>query len=232
MRIRLLFLFILIEYSGLWAQDSTYVTIKAGNSIRNTLATTEIFLHPQFITGNVFFRNGTKAIAMMNYNSLTDQMLFIDPKGDTLAVKDEMTVKFITLDKDTFYFDEGYIRLVAGNSVVKLAVKQIWEVADIQKIGSHNRPANTFAVASYDALSDGVGKTHDLILNEDLLLRKKANYYFGDMYNRFTPAGKKNLLLLFPKKRNILTNYLKENKVNFDKKEDLEKLAQFLEQNN
>jgi hypothetical protein len=231
MKTRLLFLFILMGYSNLWAQDSTLVTIKAGSSIKDVLTTTNIFRYPQFISGNVFFRNGIKSIAMMNYNSLTDQMLFIDPKGDTLAVKDEKTIKFIALDKDTFYYEEGYVRLVASNSIVKLAEKQIWEVADIRKIGSHNRPSTTFAVTSYSTLTDRFGGTQDLLLNEDLVLRKKATYYFGDMYNHFVPAGKKNLLLLFPKEQNSLTNYLKENKVNFDKKNDLEKIAQFLAQN-
>ncbi|MBC7875420.1 MAG: hypothetical protein H7Y01_15575 [Ferruginibacter sp.] len=231
MKTQLLFLSILIGFSSLWAQDSTFVTIKSGSSIRDVLTTTDILLSPQFITGKVFFRNGTKTFAIMNYNSLDDQMLFIDPNGDTLALKDEKTVKFITLDKDTFYYDEGYIRLVASNSVVKLAEKQVWEVADIRKIGSHNRPSTTFAITSYSTVSDRFGKSHDLLLNEDMVLRKKATYYFADMYSHFVPAGKKNLLLLFPKEQNSLANYLKVNKVNFNKKDDLEKVAQFLGQN-
>jgi hypothetical protein len=231
MKTRLLFLFILIGYSGVWAQDSTLVTIKTGSSIRDVLTTTDIFLYPQFISGKVFFRNGIKSVAMMNYNSLTDQLLFIDANGDTLALTDEKTIKFIALDNDTFYYDEGYIRLVASNSVVKLAGKQVWEVADIRKIGSHNRPSTTFAVTSFSTITDRLGRTQDLLLNEDVVVRKKTTYYFGDMYNHFVPAGKKNLLLLFPKKQNSLANYLKENKVNFDKKNDLEKLIQFLEQN-
>lgn len=228
MKTQLLFLFMLTGYQGLKAQDSTYVTIKAGSSIRDILTTTDIYLSPQFINGNVFFRNGTRAIAMMNYNSLDDQMLFINPKGDTLALTDEKTIKFITLDKDTFYYNEGYIRLVASNSVVKLAEKQVWEVADIRKIGAQNKPSTTFSITSYSELTDRFGKSHNLLLNEDLVLRKRANYYFGDMYYNFIPAGKKHLRLLFPKQQNSITNYLKENKVNFDKKEDLEKIVQFL----
>lgn len=221
-----------MDYSTLYAQDSTLVTIKTGSRIRDVLTTTDIFLHPQFISGYVFFRDDTKATALMNYNSLDDQMLFIEPKGDTLALKDEKNIKFITLDKDTFYYDEGYVRLIAGNNFVKLAEKRVWKVADIRKIGSHDRPANTFAVTSLRTLTDGFGRTYDLVLNEDLVLRKKARYYFGDQYNRFVPAGKKNLLLFFPKEQNSLVNYLKENKVNFDKKDDLEKLALFLKEKN
>src|SRR5215213_4691907 len=148
MKARLLFLLIFIGHSSLWAQDSTVVTIKAGNSIRDVLTPANIFFLPQFINGKVFFRNGMVSAAMMNYNSLNDQMLFISPKGDTLALNEEKTINFIALDKDTFYYVDGYIRLLTSNSVVRLAEKKVWEIADIQKMGSHNRPAITYASTS------------------------------------------------------------------------------------
>jgi hypothetical protein len=231
MKAPLLFLFILIGYSNLWAQEPTLVTIKTGTRIRDVIPLSDILLHPQFISGNVFFRNGSVATGKMNYNSLIDQMLFIDPNGDTLALKDEKTIKFITLGKDTFYYADGFVRLVASNSVVKLAEKKIWELADVRKIGSHNRPATTFAVTPLGKLTDGFGRTYDLVTDEEWLLRKQPRYYFGDTYDRFLPAGKNNLLSFFPKMQNALANYLKENKVNFHKKDDLEKIAQFLAQN-
>jgi hypothetical protein len=62
-----------------------------------------------FITGSVYFKDDTRAVAKMNYNRLYDEMLFLDPKGDTLALKDENNIKFIALDKDTFYYNGGYI---------------------------------------------------------------------------------------------------------------------------
>jgi hypothetical protein len=63
-----------------------------------------------------------------------------------------------------------------------------------------------------------------------MIIRKETQYYFGDENNHFARAGKKKLMLLFPKDQMGLENYLKENKVDFDKKDDLEKLAQFLGQ--
>lgn len=230
MKARVLLLLILMGYSNLWAQDSL-VTIITGSRIRDVLTEKHIFFYPQFVKGKVFFKNGIIAAAMMNYNNLSDQMLFIDPKGDTLALRDEKIVNFISLDIDTFYYVDGYVRLVASNSVVKVAERKIWKVADIRKKGSHNRPAATYAVTSVRSITDGFGRTYDLVLDEDLLLRKKGYYYFGDMYNNFVPADKKSLLSFFPKKENIVVNYLKENKVNFSKKDDLEKVVQFLAQN-
>jgi len=231
MKARLFLLFILIGYSNLWAQDSTVVTAKAGSRIKDVFTPADVFFQPEFIIGKVFLKNGTAANAKMNYHSLLDQMLFIDPKGDTLALDAEKTINFIVLDKDTFYYVEGYARLVANNGIVKLVEKKIWQVSDLRKVGSHNRHADTYDVTSISTLSNGYGKAYELILDQDVVIRKKTQYYFGNMYNSFVPAAKKNLLSLFPKQENMLVKYLKENNVNFSKKEDLEKLAQFLEQN-
>ena len=169
----------------------------------------------------------------MNYSRLIDQMLFIDQNADTLALANEKTIKFIAVNLDTFYFDEGYVRLITDYGDVKLAEKQIWVVADTRKIGTHNRPTSTVAVTSLSSYTDDAiarARSYDLIINEDMVIRRETHYYFGDEYNRFVRTSKKKLLLLLPKEELSIENYLKENKVNFDKKDDLEKLAQYLSQ--
>lgn len=227
-----LLLFILIGYSDLWAQDSTLVTIKAGNRAKDVLSISDIYYYPQFTNGKVFLRDGSRAGAKVNYTRLYDQMLFIDPKGDTLALADEKTIKFIVIDKDTLYYDEGYVRLIANYGDVKLAEKQIWVVADIRKIGTHDTPKNTVAITSLSNYSDANGraKSYDFLINEDMIIRKETQYYFGNENNHFVRSGKKKLMLLFPKDQRSLENYLKENNVNFDKKDEVEKLAQFISQ--
>ncbi len=228
----LLLFFILIGYTDLSAQDSALITIKTGERVTDVLTSADIYYYPQFTYGKVFLRDGSKAAGKMNYNRLYGQMLFIDPKGDTLALADEKNIKFIVFDQDTFYFYEGYIRLLADDGVVKLTEKQVWVLADIRKIGSHNRPTTTVAVTSFSTYTDGLdaAKSKNLIMNEDVVLRKETQYFFGDKYNLFVHANKKGLLQLFPKEQVSIENYLKENKVNFNKKDDIEKLYQYLRQ--
>jgi len=230
MKVLLLFSFILIDSAILPAQDSTYVTIKAGNKVKDVLSPSDIFYYPQFTNGKVYFKIGAKTEAKMNYTRLVDQMLFVGPKGDTLALADENTIKFIAIGQDTFYYDDGFIRLIANNGIIKLAEKQIWVVADVRKMGTHNRSTNSVAITSLSNYSDETAraKSHDLIINEDILIRKEVQYYFGDTYGHFVPATKKKLMLLFPKEELKLESFLKENKINFDKKEDVEKIAQFI----
>lgn len=228
----LLLLFILFSCSHLSAQDSTLVTIKAGYRVKDVLKTADIYYYPQFTNGKVFLRDGSRATARMNYTRLYDQMLFIDGKGDTLALADEKTIKYIVVNKDTLYFDEGYVRLIADYGAVKLAEKQLWVVADVRKIGTHDTPKNTVAITSLSNLYDpgGRAKSYDFLINEDIIIRKETQYYVGDKYNHFVRTSKKKLLLLFPKEQLSIENYLKENKVDFDNKHDLEKLAKFLDQ--
>ena len=221
--------FILISYTFLSAQDSTYITIKSGDRIQEVLPSAEIYHYPQFIKGVVFFKGGTKATAKVNYSRLFDQILFIDVKGDTLALANETTIKFIAVGQDTFYYDEGYVRIIADEHSVKLAEKQIWVVADIRKPGPHNTSTSTIGVTSVRTFRQGNDAVRNpLTLDEDIVLRKETHYYFGDEYNHFARAGKKGLFELFNKKQRSIENYLKENKVNFDKRDDIEKLFQFI----
>jgi hypothetical protein len=232
MKVLLLLFFILIGYTDLSAQDSTLITIKTGERVTDVLTSADKYYYPQFTNGKVFLRDGSKGAAKMNYNRLYGQMLFINPQGDTLALADEKNIKFIVIDRDTFHYGEGYVRLIANYGVVKLAEKQIWVVADVRKIGTHGTPTNTVAITSLSNYSDANGraKSYDLLINEDIIMRKETQYYFGDEYSHFVRTSKKRLLNLFPKEERSIENYLKENKVNFDKKDDLEKLCQFLSQ--
>ncbi|HVG16860.1 MAG TPA: hypothetical protein VM935_17950 [Chitinophagaceae bacterium] len=222
----LILLFGPLFHSGLIAQ-TTSVTVKAGSKIKDVLATEDLFLYPRFIKGKVFFRDGTKAEAQLNYCSLGSEMHFIGPKGDTLVLAGEETVQLIQIDKDSFYYDKGYVRIIGGNNYLKLARKELWIVTDTKKVGAYNTSSNSSSITSYTAYNEG-GRTYDLVINEDMLLKKAEQYYFGDKFNHFVLAGKQNLLALFPKKQGLIKTYLKENKIDFDNREDLGKLVRLL----
>jgi len=230
MKTLLLLFLILISYTDLSAQDSTLVTVKAGERIEDVLKPSDIYFYPQFIYSKVLFKDGRVADPYMNYNRLYDQMLFISEKGDTLALTDVKNIEFIVNDWDVFYYSGGYLRLIADDTVIKLTERKIWAVVDVRKMGTFNTPTNTVAITSVGYLSSGqdAAKSKELIMNAETVIRKETQYYFGDKYNHFVRASKKKLLDLFPKEERKIESYLSENKVNFDKKDDLEKLCKFL----
>ncbi|HEX6847373.1 MAG TPA: hypothetical protein VF144_10355 [Chitinophagaceae bacterium] len=227
----LLLLFILLVAPYLSAQDSAYVTIKQGYKVGEVLPPADMYYYPQFTKGEVFFRTGMKATTKLNYARVYDEMQFIDPKGDTLALGGEKNIKFIAVGKDTFYYAEGYVRVTAHNEDVQLAEKQVWVMADIRKAGALNTSSSSVGITSARSFrNDGEVTRNNLALNEDVVLRKETQYYFGDDYNNFVRAGKRGLMQLFPKDERSISNYLKENKTDFNKKDDIEKLFRFLSQ--
>lgn len=194
----------------------------------DVLPASDIFSYPNFTNGKVFLRGNTKAEAKLNYNRLVDEMHFIDAKGDTLALDNEKNIQFIVIANDTFYYDEGYVRLLSTGNFLKLAIRQVWLITDTRQVGAYNTTNNSVAMISLTDVNER-GRLYDLTVHEDVILTKVETYYFGDNYNHFVSANKANLLMLFPKEERRIGKYLKENKVNFNNKEDIEKLVQFLE---
>ncbi len=154
MKAFLLFLFALIYYTELFAQKNKVVTVRAGTNIMDVLSTADVFYYPHFTSGKVFFKEGTGTDAKLNYNRLVDEMHFISTKGDTLALANENNIKYIAIGNDSFYYDHGYLTLLASGNLLKLALKQIWIIADTRKVGAYNTTNNTASITSYATMSE------------------------------------------------------------------------------
>ena len=223
---KLLPLFVLAFCCSAHAQDSAII-LKAGMSINESLSIKNLYEYSQFIYGKVFFKPGDSSSGRLNYNRLLDQMQFIDFKGDTLNIADPGTIKSIRINSDLFYYDEGYVKLIKDSNTIKLAAKQTLRVVNKEKTGAYNMPSSTSAIDSYGSYMSE-GKMYKLVPREDIVLKKQTQYYFGDKFNHFILANKKNLLRLYSKQEGSLNAYLKENNIDFTSQEDLEKLLQYL----
>lgn len=218
---------LLIHSYQLKAQKDNW-HVKAGEEIKEAVPPDVKFRYPQFVTGVVCFKDGTHSAAPLDFNFLNEEMQFINPNGDTLSLDNEATIKYITINNDSFYYSKVYLELVTGNSLVKLAKKQRLKIGDISKIGGYNQPSSTSAITSVTSLYNRAGVT-DLAQRADLLLVKETIYYIGDNYNRFLPANKKNVMKMFGKQETLIDNFLKENKIRFNNEGDLKILIDFLQ---
>jgi hypothetical protein len=199
--------------------------IKAGQEVYDVLSFNDIYQYPSFKQGSVLFLDGRTSTAKLNYNYLNGEMDFISPSGDTLSLADGETIKFITIDRDTFYFEQGYVQLVAAYKTKKLAVKQQLALATTKKLGAYDQPTHSGAV-TYGSYSDGTA-IRKLVVKEDVELVLRSTYYVGDR-QEFYLANKKNILNLYPKKERELSAFLNEHKIKFSKEEDLKKLFTYL----
>jgi hypothetical protein len=218
-----------IFIAGAEAQDSTFIYIKAGTAINEAIPGKDVFYYPQFKLGRAFFKDGNTGQARMNYHQLLNEMQFIDMKGDTLAVDNERNVDLITIDNDSFYYNQGFVKLISNKNGLKLAIKHSYIVFDKLKIGGYNMANPTSSINSYTSYYDGQS-VHKLTVREDIIMKKMALYFLSNKQNRFVPANRKNTLELLPKKEKAVSDYLNATSIDFNSRADLEKLILFLSQ--
>lgn len=227
MKIVWLLLFDLFFCSGVFGQQNDAIIVKTGNTLQGSISDTDLYQYPRFEKGKVVFKNGTSTEARLNYNRFLGEMHFINTNGDTLTVDDEETISLVLVNADSFYYDKVFVMLVSNNSLLKLGRKEGFRILDKQKKSAYDMSSSISSIRSVNSLNDE-GRLHKIAVTEDVMLAKEVRYYFGNKFNHFIPASKKNLLELLPNQRSDIRNYLKTNEIDFDKKDDLDKLLRFL----
>jgi hypothetical protein len=223
-----LFLFITLLGYCLVVPAQTTITVKAGTRVIDYFPFQERYRYPEFIQGKVQFRNGMFTAAKLNYNILLGEMQFIQ-KRDTLAIGNVKDIDHVEIDLDTFYFDNGYLEILAGNGRATMAVKQYVKFMDVKKSGAYGDKNSTGAIDTYSSVTLGQGnRNYKLIINEDIVLSRNTEYYIGDPQNGFLPYRKNYITRLFPQQRSEIENYLKRNPVDFKEEDDLLRLTGFL----
>jgi hypothetical protein len=208
------------------------ITVKAGTRIVDYFAQDEMYRYPEFTQGKISFKDGTATVTKLNYSILVGEMQFI-ASGDTMAVANEKDIRYVQIMLDTFYYDNGYLEVIAGHDPVLMAVKRYVKVADIKKEGPMGTRSSGTGAQTYSGIYDiGIMSNHSLVMQEDLVLSQNTDYYIGNAAAGFLVYKKNNVKKLFPKHKSAIEKYLKTNAVDFNVKEDLVKLTEFLKQLN
>ncbi len=212
------------------AQDTMFVA-NGGTRLKDVVPAKYLYQYPQFLRGKVCYRDETVSEGLMNYNMSVDEIHFIGERGDTLALSDEATIKFVCIDKDTFCFDHGFMMLIAGNDEVKLAAKRGLKIIDMKsKEAGYDGKSRTTSAATFSSFDDGI-ISHDLVVGGQLQLSGATRYYFGNKYGHFVLATKSNCLELFHSCAASLKRFISKNNVDFAKRNDLERVIMFLKEN-
>lgn len=163
--------------------------------------------------------NDIKQRYYMRYNVFADEFEFISQKNDTLIldkIQDFNKITFVGINKKYELVD--YTNSAGKNVKGYLIAK-------------HNRGDFTLYVKENISFYDGkIAKTS---LEKDMPARyvKEDNSYYFKNKDRGTvefPSNKKQLIKLFPEKKNEIETFLKANKVGFDEDYDRIKIIDFL----
>lgn len=142
------YLLCLHVFSSLAAQRSGQYTIMRGENIIEVIPKKELYIYPGFQQGVVYFKDGARSSAMLNYHLVFQEMHFIDAKGDTLSLLNPAEISSISIGKDQFYYEgKRYVKLdtIIGSTKLASAVflrylsSKKWEHMEIPRMVQQDR---------------------------------------------------------------------------------------------
>jgi hypothetical protein len=224
MKHKLVVLFVLLLTAlSMVAQTTETVRVSAGNDIAAAVSAYGMYRFAAFTDGSAFFKDGSLGKELFNYNILNDQIMYIDKKGDTLAIAFPDQLKKVTISGINFYYDKkGYLEEIANAAAASLVVKRKI-IIHYEKEGAFGISSATNAIDSYTTYTSNNSSYH-IFVSDDVTLKKLTSYFLLTTGNQQLPATKANFFNLFPGNRENIERYLDNHKVNFNREQDLVQL--------
>jgi hypothetical protein len=209
----------------LHAQQSIF-TINPGEQIQEVVPDSACYTYPAFKNGIVLFKDNRRVPGRFNYNALFEELMFISPAGDTLALDNGALIQYVAVESDTFYFAHSFLKNAGSFGDIRLAGKELFAIVDVNAIGAMGTKAASSVTTVRTWLTRG--ESAKLTLQEIMKIRKETQFYLGDKFNNYKLINRKNLLDFFPGKSKKIKEYLKDQPVNFQVKDDVVRMLSYL----
>ena len=211
------------------------------------------YLFPEFTQGVVLMKDGGKNETLLNYNSLTEEMIF-ENKGYKLAIAQKEFARIDTVyikDRKFIVLNDQFVELLYQSNSIKdrkiielndqfveylfhskwdLYVEHKCDVKNPGKPAGYGGTSNTTAVKSYSSFySKGI--FYELKLPEGYET-KPYTYYWLKKHGEFNKfENMKELKKLFKDKEDIFKAYVKKHSVKYNNQESIIQLIEYLEAN-
>ena len=195
----------------LFSQPNTFI-VHAGDNPALVLPISYRFLNNEFKDGFLAFQMGIKSgVFKFNYDLLTSQLTFINEKKDTMVIKEDVTIKYLYLGKVAYYHDveQGFFKILAIDTLGKLA-------SHVQLV--HYTPTNI----GYGTVKHRTTAITTVSRDREVTFERITKFVFIDRRGSISSADRVGFLKMFRNKDDsVVKSYLKKNKIDFKKEENL-----------
>ena len=211
-----------------------FFPILACFSVKAQIETKEIFQYilPEFTSGVVLMKDGTRNEALLNCNAATEEMTF-DQKTQQLSFTDltlnQLDTVFIQDRKFVLLDNKKFAELIHQDGY-KLFVQYKCRVIPPGKPAPYGGTSQTSSATSYSSWI-GDGRIYQLKLPDDFKVNSTVVYWLdnGAGLKSFSSMGQ--LKKFYGKQKVIYNQYTKEHKVDFKDRESIADLVYYMETN-
>ena len=189
------------------------------------------YIFPEFTQGVVLMKSGEKVKALLNYNSLTEEMVYID-NGTKLALTDKSLATIDTVfikDKKFVLVKNKFFESIC-HSKFDLYIEHKCYVNSPGKPAAYGGTSQTSSSTSYSSIfSEGVKL--ELKLPDGYEVQPYNCYWIkkNETFKMF--KNLRQLKNLYSTKKEIFNAYVKEHNVEYDNQESIIRFIEYLESN-
>ncbi len=225
-------LFFSLGCSQLFSQSARSYTINPDETFVQKIPLSEIYEYTDFKTGYVIMKNNTGSTVKLNYNRLYQEIVFIAPSGDTLALAEPELVKVVQVNNDEFYFaTDRFVKVDTTINNIKIATAHFFTETKEREVGYGKKVESSGLSHQAYILPNStnhIGQKLNLSPNDIITLYPKTEFVLLDENNTVYEVSRKNLFKIFNKDENKLKNYLTDKKPSFKSREDLITLVTYI----
>lgn len=181
----------------------------------------------EFTPGIVKLKTGAVTAQVLNYNIITNEMIF-DNNGKYMAVADPSGVDTITINDRKFIPINGKFYEVLVESKLPLLEEFTAKIIAPGAPVGYGQNSEVAAVTSYKSLLSN-GYSYELALPSGFSVKPGYIFWIIKDGQLEKISSSKQLIKIFPEKRDLINETIKKNDLKLSKREDIIMLVRFIE---
>lgn len=215
----------LSKFKPCWIIISGLVFSLSSAAQQDTAKALSQYLFPKFLKGTVKFKSGSNREVIMNYNLLSEKMVF-DQSGKLLDMVNTETIDTIYLQYKKFIpFDEIFLEVVLSCKT-PFFIQHKADLMSPGKQAGYGGTSQTTATTSITTLHTTSG-TFNMKLPDNYTVKPSpVNWILvsGKM-DKF--LNERQFLKIFSDNQTEIKRFIKDNKISFEKRDDMISLIKF-----
>lgn len=221
----ILILTLLIYSTQLFAQTTKTVNVeKERFNLLEEMSLTDQYLEPEFIMGQVVFNNGNTTRAYLNYNMVSNNIIFLDDQRTAMALMGLAQIRFIAFGKRSFIpISNNQVAEVIetypnGTSLLLHRKSEIKKEYDTR--GPYGTSLETSSTDRIVTLYEQT-KTTKIDQSVEVQIEMRSTYMLNSGGNFYSINRLSDLKKIYPAKWDIIRKYVKDNNLSVRNKEHI-----------
>jgi len=184
------------------------------------------YVFPTFHLATVKMKKGEPQKAMMNYNLVTEEMVFMQ-NDKVLALYQLNEIDTVYFDQRKFIPEGNKFMELLYNAPLSLYILHKRTLMSTGKTAAYGGKSQLSAVSSVESLTAD-GTIYRLKLPGEYVTSEASQFYTKDGKKLRRFANVNQLSKIFPAKASVIHTYVKENSIDFKNKTQVMALIKFL----